>query len=295
MSGRWLTNLVLAVVVAGLVAWLLWQPEEAEGVATPFEDLDTAAVGRIEVASPGTDGILLVREDDGWWMQRPHAVRAGEDTVDRLLRLLPRRATDSYALADMDTGEAGLEPPGRILRLDDVEARFGDTTPVGRHRYMAAGDRVYLVQDTSYMLLAGPPTDWVAKRLLPEHAEVVRLVAPGFTLERVDDGWERTPPRPEPVSGEDAGDGTAEPDPDRSVVDSWRRIRALRVAALEEEVPSDAPGVSIHLAGEDTPRRWWILPDDDRLRLADPDAGVVYVLADAQRETLGLDSDVDQD
>lgn len=152
--------LLVAVVVAG---WLVWHDLNSPlppVVVERVTDLDPQRVSRL-VIEGGTDGreVEFLREQGRWWLQREPRLPADALRVNEVLRLVDARSESSYALAEVDPVELGLDPPRARVRVDHVELRIGAQEPLRYRRYVANGDRVYLVADTAYVHLGA---DWVA-------------------------------------------------------------------------------------------------------------------------------------
>lgn len=162
MRGRWLVNLglLILVVVLGAAA----QRELERSVRGPtLTDLDPSAISEVLIERPGTPRIRLARTAEGWRLREPIGAPADGERVARLLRIAaaPVRRT---LTAEADLAALGLEPPRITLSLDGLLLRIGATEPLAQRLYVAAGERVYLIDGQHYRDLTAPPDGWVRAR-----------------------------------------------------------------------------------------------------------------------------------
>lgn len=207
MAGRWLTNLMLLLVLA-LLALGIRQELAREGRPQTLAGLDPKDLRLIEVEREGEPRIRIERGPDGWRLLEPLAVDADQDRLERVLAILDAPVQRSFPEQSAALEELGLAPSKLRLRLDSLTLAFGGLDPLSQQRYVAADGLVHLIEDRFYHLLIAPPIDFVSRALLPagQPAAFATLggvplaadslgVLAGLTAERV-----------EPLAGEIAGE-----------------------------------------------------------------------------------------
>ena len=249
MSGRWLINGLLLVLLIGLGLSIRAELQRAHFVPT-LTDLAAADLYRVEIERTGEPTITLLQTAIGWRLEAPFQVDADNGRVSRLLGLLEAPVERSFPLASVDRRELGLSPVRLRLRLDAHELQFGGTDPVGQARYVAGEGLVHLIQDRFHHLLIAPPIDYVSSQLVPRGFGLVfgRLGGIPLTSETLND-----------LVG----------------------LHAERVEILTE-TPSGEP-VALKSADGTTLR---FLISGDRRRWARLDQRLLYVLTDAPELTL---------
>jgi hypothetical protein len=166
MSGRWLINGVLAILLVALGLLIRAELQRAHVVPT-LTDLAAADLYRVEIDRTGEPTITLLQTAIGWRLETPFQVDADNGRVTQLLGLLEAPVERSFPAQSVDLRELGLSPARLRLRLDARELQFGGTDPVGRMRYVAGEGLVHLIQDRFHHLLIAPPIHYVSPQLVP--------------------------------------------------------------------------------------------------------------------------------
>ena len=249
MSGRWLINGALAILLVALGLLIRAELQRAHIVPT-LTDLAAADLYRVEIDRTGEPTITLIQTAIGWRLEAPFQVDADNGRVTQLLGLLEAPVERSFPAQSVDLRELGLSPARLRLRLDGRELQFGGTDPVGQRRYVASEELVQLIQDRFHHLLIAPPIHYVSPQLVPR----------GFG----------------PVFGR-LGGVPLTPETLNDLVG----LHAERVEILAE-TPSGEP-VALKSADGSTLR---FLISEDRRRWARLDQRLLYVLTDAPELTL---------
>lgn len=166
MSGRWLVNGLLLVLLIGLGVLIRAELQRAHLVPT-LTDLAAADLYRVEITRTGEPTIALTQTAIGWRLETPFQVDADNGRVTQLLGLLEAPVERSFPAASVDLRELGLSPARLRLRLDARELQFGGTDPIGQMRYVAGEGLVHLIQDRFHHLLIAPPIHYVSPQLVP--------------------------------------------------------------------------------------------------------------------------------
>lgn len=178
MRRRRLVNGILLGLALGLSA-ALWMLPGNDGDSSRLTGVDPDAVRALTLTYPRASSarLELERRDDGWHLTRPIARAARDGRIVTALEVLKARTDSCYELAAHDPAEFGLESPRLRLRIDDTTVAFGSRAADGR-RYVAAGERLCLVADRGYPLLAQGLDGLAASGLLPQGAAPLRIDTP---------------------------------------------------------------------------------------------------------------------
>ncbi|MEC9340113.1 MAG: DUF4340 domain-containing protein [Pseudomonadota bacterium] len=244
MRSRWLINLGLAILVAGLVL-LAWRKPGLEPAPQhpALTDIDPAQVQAITIASNGEERLHLVRDGATWRLDRPVTLKALGYRVDSLLELLSTERFATFPLPDEATlTKYGLTDGRPEVTFDDLTVRFGDQNPVAIRRYVAIGDQGYLIDDHFHHHATAPWHDWADRRLLPEEAVITALQLPGFSLLAEQGTWEITP------------DNGAGADALNRFVDGWKYAYAMSVGLPDEPHGGEPIRISWHAGDDETIR-----------------------------------------
>jgi hypothetical protein len=218
MRNRWLLNLALLALVAGLALVLFYRPGQAPAPKAPLTALAPEAVTRLRLARPGQPDIELAKADGRWRLTRPFAARANRFNVENLLSLAGA-PTEARLAADAATlAQYGLDKPLERVTLDDEEIAFGALHPFNDRQYVRYRDAVYLVPAHLYGPAGYTVGQLLDPRLLEPGTRITALRLPGFALTLTDGTWQRRP-EDKGLSGDRLNDFVAE----------WQHASALSV------------------------------------------------------------------
>lgn len=275
MRTRHLNLLLLSVVI--VLAALLWRDlRPTPPKATPLTPLQAGRVSTMSITRDGLSDIKLSRKGDQWQMVAPWSARADQERVSRLLGVLSQPGGKDYALTEVDPKELGLAPPQAVLRVDDLELRFGGASPLNHRRYVQVGGRVHLLEDRYFYQLRSRASDFADPHPLPTGATIDALRLPGLTLTRGDHGWQVEPPLNSETQSADAP---------QSLIDAWRFASAREVVPANAITPDDER-VEVQLRGRAEPLLLWLRRDDDGLQLIDPTTGLAWRFGQSAAEHL---------
>lgn len=147
-------NLGLAGGLLLLAAAVRLAPEAPEPDSRPFAHIKADALSRIEILVPRQAPVLLQKRDGGWIVPATPEAALDPRRLRNVLNILNEAVTQSYAAAELDLKEFGLDPPAAVLKLDGHVFEFGASETLSRRRYVLHGDRLYLLTDTHYPLLS---------------------------------------------------------------------------------------------------------------------------------------------
>lgn len=192
MRFRSRTNIALLIAVA-LVATAMFLLRDAGRLAPQMvTEIDPASVTAFEVRySDGRPTMRVSGGSSGWRVVEPINRPARSARIVQLLSFVDDRVDSCYADSEDRRADFGLEQPRLTLAIDDIDIGFGDRTQGGR-RYVSVEDRLCVVDDVAYPLLAEGLDAIAVMSLLPGNAVPVRIRAPGVEAADPDgdDNWE---------------------------------------------------------------------------------------------------------
>ena len=92
MSSRNLLNLVLLVVVAALVAIVVFKPGKKTPPVTRLTSLSASSVTKISISRPGAEQIILEKQDNKWQMLAPYKIAADGFKANSITELAEAKA-----------------------------------------------------------------------------------------------------------------------------------------------------------------------------------------------------------
>jgi len=279
MSPRNLLNLALAgiAVCLGLIAY--YRPGlEPATAPQPITTLDAAQVRLIEVSRRERPALTFTRQDGGWLLGGDPPLPASPFQLNSLLAILHAEARREYPADTLDLRQLGLDPPEASIRIDDVPTlEIGTTEPLDNLRYVRHGATVYLLEDSYQHLINADRSNFVARRLLEEHAVITRLALPELTLAQNEAGhWELHPENP-----------AVSADAIQQLLSGWQQARALYVRPWRQE--TSGAGITVQLAGGGKPLDFILLSRSPEFILARPDLGIEYHFSkDTEKQLLEI-------
>lgn len=244
MRSRWIINIFLLILVAGLVWAVLNDVREARET-TRLTGMDPANIEGVELSRPGRDNVKLERMTGGGWrMSAPYRIAADPERVARVLAVVRAEVVRSFPAGGVDLERLGLEPDPVRISLGGLTLRFGATEPIDGLRYVASGDLVHLIEDRYYHLLMAPPSDFVDSHPLPD----------GLV----------------PASGDVSGEAL-----DPATLTAIAALKAERVEPLNGDLTGRI--LSIQPEGDGSALRFLVSPDG--LRWSRPDLRLTYLVA----------------
>ncbi|HEX5339499.1 MAG TPA: DUF4340 domain-containing protein [Gammaproteobacteria bacterium] len=274
MNKRTLLNIGLLILVIALVLFAWFKPGlKMPPVEPPLVALQAADIHDIRILQRGANEVKLHRQGDSWQMAVPRQSAADSYLIRSLLNSLASPSISHFKAVSADLGKYGLKDPQLRLWLNETELDFGSSEPLQGHRYVKAGDTIYLTTGTLFYRVNHAAYWWLDKQLLPADAHITAVQLPDATLTLKNGKWQLAPANP-----------AIPADNIQKLVDAWHDARALAVLAPEKDQPRGE--VAIRLAGQEKPLRFQILDNPDFLLLVRPDLKLEYRLERNQDDAL---------
>ena len=218
MHRRWLSNLLLLSMVAGLLLFMLLRPEPDHSASTSLTTLEPDTIHTIQIRRRNNKAVVLKRGNAGWRLVAPQAARSHARNVARVLQISSAAARPIGVIDSRNRAKFGLDKPLATLWLNDTEIRFGAAHPLNNLQYVSVQSKVALISLNHFHIIANPLTALLSPRLLAANERPVDFRFPAHHLWLVQGQWRRQP------AGEKAGP--------RSLarwVQDWRQATAQSV------------------------------------------------------------------
>jgi hypothetical protein len=144
MKSRWLLNLALLAVVAGLALFVYLRPQPAPAVVQasyPVSAIDIGQVNKVSIEVPAKKPVIFEKQQGQWMMLEPFKGRANPVEVGHIIAVAI--ANSSEKLPADDPVRFGLDHPQLTVHLNDQEFSFGMYNPVGGEQFVGHGNAVY--------------------------------------------------------------------------------------------------------------------------------------------------------
>ncbi len=188
MKSRWLVNLVLLVLVAGIAAFLYLRPKPVDPAAAQaytVSTLDPGSLTHLSISLPGKAPVQLEKREGRWFMNQPYQARADLATVGRVLSIVGATTREKFPANDL--ARFGLDNPSLKVRIDNEEFSFGMYHPVTGEQFVSYKDAVYVLPTAYSDGASVQPLEMLDKRLLNDEEQQIV----GFDMSKLEQ-WEPT-------------------------------------------------------------------------------------------------------
>ena len=278
MKKRWLLNLVMLCVVAGLVTFLYWRPKQAAVQENTYEisSYKLAEFNAISVEFPTKAAVTFEKVNGFWRLKAPKQTRADQASVQRILSIIAAKSKDKIVTSDLE--KFGLNNPSLKLKLfrdkNNVEEfAFGTHNPVTDEQYVSHKNAVYLISSTYAEHAATQVIELVDKAPLKPTEKVA-----GFDFSRLEQ-WEATKLKVDLVAGQwKVSIPAAKPQQNElnEWLDySWLHNSAKSVEFYTPDRKATYPSLEVRLA-DGSSIHFDKIQESPDLLLGRPDEGLIY-------------------
>ena len=144
MKSRWLLNLALLVLVAGLGLFVYLRPKTDVTASQPsyaVSAIDVGKVTKVSVEVPAKKPVVFEKQQGTWMMVEPFQARANPVEVGQIIAVAIANSPEK--LSAKDPAHFGLDHPQLIVHLNDQEFDFGMYNPVGGDQFVQYGNAIY--------------------------------------------------------------------------------------------------------------------------------------------------------
>ena len=274
MRSRWLLNLALLLLVAGIVLFLYLRPETEQVASTseyPVSEVAPAGITKISIEFLAKAPVVLEQDQGNWFLTEPYMARAGKQIVYSILSILNARSPDKFAADDL--ARYGLDAPMLRLRLDAEEIAFGTYNPVSGLQYIAYKNAVYMITNRYSELAATQVVEMIDKNPLGPIEHIA-----GFDFSRLEQ-WEPTGLRLDQEQGKwQVSIAAAKPkqaELNEWLDEIWKLSPATSVEPYQPDVKTVYPSFEVKLANGKRVH-FDKLQESPELLLGRPDEGLLY-------------------
>jgi hypothetical protein len=279
MKNRWILNLVMLALVAGLVAFLYLRPQTNNDASVQFEvtTLKLADFNAIKVEFPTQAPTTFEKVGGFWRMMAPYKARADQISVQRILSIIAAKTKDKFSAADKE--KFGLNNPQLRLKLSGLtgteEFIFGTVTD---EQYVAYKDSVYLLSGSYAEAAMTQAIEMVDKSPLaqPEaeqiagfdYAHLEQWEDIALQVDITDGNWKTNAPKAKITQNE----------LNEWLDFSWKQAQAKQVELYTPDRKITYPSFNIKLK-DGTKVHFDKIQESPDLLLARPDEGLLYHFA----------------
>ena len=188
MSSRNLLNLVLLIVIAALVAVVVYEPGKKVTPVVKLTPLSKSDVNKIEISRIGAPKVVLEKKGSKWQVLQPYAMPANDFKVEAISELAEAESKAHYPIKQgEDLKPYGLDIPRiTIIFNDKYKLEFGKTDPLKYQRYIRDDNTLHLIFDRPRRRICRPclvawTTDDHQTRLTQTHSQRTRQQVAGRT------------------------------------------------------------------------------------------------------------------
>lgn len=278
MKKRWLLNLVLLCVVAGLVAFLYLRPKNTVQHDASYEisNYKLAEFNAISIEFPTKAAVTFEKVDGLWRYTAPYKTRADQGSVQRIMSIIAAKSKEKINSGDLE--KFGLNHPAIKLKLyrnkDNVEEfLFGTHNPLTDEQYVSHHGTIYLISNMYGETASTQTIEMVDKAPLAPQEKVA-----GFDFSRLEQ-WESAHLQLDLIDGKwKASIANAKPQQDE--LNEWLDFSWIHNAAKSVEfyVPdrkTTYPSFEVKLK-DGRKIHFDKIQESPDLILARPDEGIMY-------------------
>ncbi|MDP2194203.1 MAG: DUF4340 domain-containing protein, partial [Alphaproteobacteria bacterium] len=192
MRKRWILNLIMLALVAGLVSFLYLRPKtEIEQIASyEVSQLKLASINSLKVEFPAKAPVAFEKIDGYWHMKAPYKQRADQLSVQRILSVIAATSESKFPATDL--AKFGLDNPLVRLTMTNEHGEesfvYGTYNTVTNEQYVAYKESVYLLSAVYSEAASTQVIELIDKNMLAPD-EVKQLV--GFDFSHLEQ-WEES-------------------------------------------------------------------------------------------------------
>ena len=278
MKKRWILNLIMLVVVAGLVSFLYLRqkPEAVKANSYEVSAYKLAEFNGIKVEFPAKAAVTFEKVNGFWNLTAPYKTRADQASVQRILAVIAAGSREKIVTDDLE--KFGLHQPSIKLTLirdkdNTEEFLFGTYNPLSDEQYIAHKGAVYLIANTYGEAASIQVTELIDKAPLKPTEKVA-----GFDFSHLEQ-WEQSRLNLDLVDGKWKV-SIEQAKPTQNELNewadySWIHTRAKSVEFYTPDRKAVHPSFEIKLA-DGSKVHFDKIQESPELILARPDEGLMY-------------------
>jgi hypothetical protein len=262
MQSRTLLNIALFLLVVVLAIYMYVTDQQHQEIREneQLTQLSADEITQIEIRH-NQRHISLQKQNGIWRMLQPVRINANGFRIDTILKMLDTVSHAAYPAAGLELEKYGISGTSTSVSFNGTTIDFGILNPINNFRYVRVADTVHLIDDHFYPLLSSQTGTLVARELIPEEAEIEKIVLPEVTLYRDEnDAWH--------------SNDAVEPDAINEILYQWKHAQAFGVHNYMQREP--IAEIRLQLADNPDPVQLYITDTDPWLIIARPDLDLEY-------------------
>jgi hypothetical protein len=287
-SNRNILNLALLAIIVILVVFIVYEPGKDKTItptkltALQANDIQHVKISR-QTTSPLEKTLEFIKMSDGWMMLKPYQLKANSFRIDEILKLLSAVSFSQNDLKKLNKSTFGLDKPQVVITFNNnISIKFGHNKSLKNHRYLEIGSTLHMIADTFQYQLVAKAESYIDHKLLPEQANIKKLVLPDFTLEKNDGRWSISP-KSKTFSADSAN----------QLMSEWTLSQAYDLNKLNALSESEKKAnVILYLTNNQT-IKFHIENSKDNFVLINIDTGIRYILSKDRRNKLLTLTDIE--
>jgi len=276
---RWFINAILLVLVSILGLFAFFAPNSQTPIELPpLTNVQPENVQQIRIERTDEIPIELVKNNlNQWSITTPLELPANTFRVQQILNLLTTRDYQDMSAQALPLAEINLDVPLANVYIDSLAFAFGASSVFdSTRRYVQFAQKIYLIKDDIYPVLAGDPLTFVSLSPLGENAKILALQLPDYQFHLSAGGvWEVT------TALENID---KRPDTVNHLIERWQTLQAIEVQNYVESTPEGE--IHITLAEQTQPVTLQVITQHPDLILVRPAQGVQYLFPISQTDEL---------
>lgn len=276
MKARWLVNLLLLVLIAGVASFIYLRPKTETKVKQTYEvsTLRLADFSRVSVEQPTKAAVVFEKIDGYWYIVQPYKARADQRLVSRMLSIVAAHSNEKFPATDL--ARFGLDKPRMKLKLGEAEFLFGTFNPVTEEQYVVYKDSVYLLPVSYSEAAQVQLTEFLDKSPMKPTEKIV-----GFDFSHLEQ-WEEARLNIDLVNGKWIA-SAPKAKPDQNEMNEWFDAywTHMSVQSVEPYTPdrkASLPSFEVKLK-DGSKVHFDKLQESPQLLLGRPDEGMLYHIA----------------
>jgi hypothetical protein len=279
MKKRWILNLIMLAVVAGLVSFLYLRPkaEVEQNASYEVSQLKLAGITAVKVEFPAKAPVIFEKIDGYWHLKAPYKQRADQLSVQRILAVIAAKSENKLPATDL--AKFGLDNPLVRVTITNENGEevfiYGTYNTVTNEQYVAYKDNVYLISAAYSEAASTQVIEMVDKNILApsemkqvagfDFAHLEQWEEAGLNVDIQDGQWKTNLAKAKPTQN----------DLNEWLEFSWKQNPAISVELYTPDRHTSYPSFKVKLADGKTIRIDKIMESPEML-LARPDEGLIY-------------------
>lgn len=258
-SSRLLLNIGLVVFLGALISLVLFSNSD-EIKSSAFSSLKKSDVNLIQIKHRDTE-TKISKLGDTWNINKPIHAEADEFRIYSILSILSAASNDYYDIEKTNYKKFALDKPLATLTLNQQNFLFGSTSSVNNKRYVLTNNKLFLIDDTIYPLIASGFKNIMSRKLFPGHINLSEISFDNVRVfQNEKHSWA-------------SNDLVTSSDDLKKYVDNWKHIQAYAVS--DASVPYTGTKVTFKIASNKS-IELFLQKTDVNTVVINPDLGLSY-------------------